>query len=78
MASNKEQTFINAAFNQAISFFDNSNKYPIDNDVFAMSTYWLADCYFRLSDYSNSIKLYNDYLDQSKFKHSIDKYEGEE
>ena len=27
-----------------------------------MSTYWLADCYFRLSDYSNSIKFYNDYL----------------
>ncbi|OUV72870.1 MAG: hypothetical protein CBC83_06780 [Flavobacteriales bacterium TMED123] len=56
------KAFNNADFNQAISLFENSNKYPIDDDVFAISTYWLADCYFRLSDYSNSIKLYNDYL----------------
>lgn len=56
------KAFNNADYNKAISFFENTNNYPIDEDIFAMSTYWLADCYFQLSDYSNSIKLYNDYL----------------
>lgn len=56
------KTFNNTEYKKAIFLFENANKYPINEEIFAMSTYWLADCYFQLSDYSNSIKLYNDYL----------------
>ena len=46
-------------FQKAITYFDNANKYPI-NDVFSyLSTFWLADCYFQLSDYDQAIYLYN-------------------
>ncbi|MEE2700396.1 MAG: tetratricopeptide repeat protein [Bacteroidota bacterium] len=51
-----------AEYNEAISLFENANKYRIDEAIFAMSTYWLADCYFQLSGFSKSAKLYNDYL----------------
>ena len=32
------KAFNNADFNQAISLFENSNKYRVDDDVFAIST----------------------------------------
>ena len=55
-------TFNNGDYSQAITFFENANKFRLNEDIFLMSTYWLADSYFQLSDYSKSTKLYNNYL----------------
>ena len=56
------KAFNNQEYNQAIGLFENSNKYKINSDIFAMSTYYLADCYYGISDFKRSVELYNDYL----------------
>jgi len=45
-------------FKQAISFFQESNSYSINNDLSYMSVFWLADCYYQVGDYDAAILHY--------------------
>ncbi|MAJ90529.1 MAG: hypothetical protein CMD08_04570 [Flavobacteriales bacterium] len=46
-------------FQKAITYFNTANQYPV-NDVFAyLSIFWLADCYFQISNYDQAIYFYN-------------------
>ena len=38
-------------FKVAISYFNVANKYPVNDDYSYLTNYWLADCYFQLSDF---------------------------
>ena len=59
------KAFNNEDFNKAIALFENANKYKINEDIVAMSTYWLSDCYYNIADFSKSADLYNEYLSLS-------------
>ena len=52
----------NENYNKAISLFKFSNRLKINEDIFAISTYWLADCYYNIADFKRSAELYNEYL----------------
>lgn len=45
-------------FREALIFFASSNEYPIDDTYSYLSNFWMADCYFQLSDYEKSIDVY--------------------
>jgi len=46
-------------FKVAISYFIVANRYPINADYSYLTNYWLADCYFQLSDFDKSIAIYS-------------------
>jgi tetratricopeptide (TPR) repeat protein len=48
----------------AIETFELVKKYPIDPSLNAESYYWMAEAYFKLSDYSNSIIWYRKFLEE--------------
>ncbi len=54
--------FNNEDYNKAISLFEFCNRLKINEDIFAMSTYWLANCYYNIADFKKSAELYNEYL----------------
>ena len=56
------KAFNNEDYNKAISFFKFSNRLKINEHIFAISTYWLADCYYNISDFKMSAELYNEYF----------------
>ena len=45
-------------FKEAITFFSHSNKYPFSDTYSYLSNFWMADCYFQLSNYGRSIDIY--------------------
>ena len=47
-------------FKDAISYFVDANRFPVNDDYFYLSNFWLADCYFQLHDYKRSIEVYSD------------------
>tara|TARA_B100001758_G_scaffold243937_2_gene254527 strand:+ start:4572 stop:7679 length:3108 start_codon:yes stop_codon:yes gene_type:complete len=49
-------------FQSATSYFEEAIKFPVNDDYFYLSNFWLADCYFQLRDYKNSIQIYSDLL----------------
>ena len=54
------KSFNKSNFKEAITYFSNSNKYPIDLTYIYLSNFWLADCYFQLNDYQKAINLYSE------------------
>ena len=46
-------------FKKAITYFSYDNEYSINETYSYLSKFWLADCYFQLSDYEKSINTYN-------------------
>ena len=52
------QSFNQKDFSEAINFFNLSLKFPIDNNIYYLSNFWLADCYYHQSDFRNSIEKY--------------------
>ena len=51
-----------ADYSGAISFFELSNRFKIDDKILVMSTYWLAECNYKIQNFSESVKLYNEYI----------------
>tara|TARA_B100002052_G_scaffold27659_2_gene21386 strand:+ start:24385 stop:27453 length:3069 start_codon:yes stop_codon:yes gene_type:complete len=47
--------FNNQNFKEAIVYFSNSNKYPINDTYVYLSNFWISDCYFYLGEYKKSI-----------------------
>jgi len=56
------KVFNNQEYNQAITLFEHANKYKINQEITAMSTYWLADSYYNIAAFRKSADLYNEYL----------------
>ena len=54
------QGYNNMAYKQAISYFQLAAQYPVNTDIEYVNTFWLADCYYKLSDFEKSVKLYTD------------------
>ena len=54
------QEYNNTAYKQAISYFQLAAQYPVNTDIEYVNTFWLADCYYKLSDFEKSVKLYTD------------------
>jgi tetratricopeptide (TPR) repeat protein len=46
-------------FKEAIIYFSNANKYPINDTYSYLSNFWMSDCYFHLGDYNKSIDGYS-------------------
>ena len=59
------KAFNNLNYKEAVTLFEFSNQYKINDKIFAMSTYHLADCYYHIVDFEKSINLYNDFLSSS-------------
>lgn len=51
--------FNNQDFKEALSYFSCANDYPINASYLYLSNFWIADCYYRLSDYDRAIEGYN-------------------
>ena len=49
------QSYNKQNYNQAISYFKKSNKFPINSEIYYMSCFWLAESYYQLKDYENAI-----------------------
>ena len=62
----------NANYSNALLKFEFSKKYPENQEIEAMCTYWLADCYYHLNDYDKSITHYKEYL-ETPSKYLIEK-----
>src|SRR5690606_30302349 len=54
-----------ANYNEAISFFDKSLKYPEDANFTARATYWIAESDFQLSNFDKSLAGYKNFAQMS-------------
>jgi len=53
------QLFNNEKFPEAIQMFDKSTEFPIDKDILIAATFWKAEAYEVMKDYSNAINNYS-------------------
>lgn len=51
-------------YDRAIDYFKQSLKYPIDNELVALASYWMGEAHYRKGDYDQAIVLFE------KFKYS--------
>ena len=58
-------------FKEAILYFNNSSKYPLNDTYLYLSNFWIADCYFQLGFYEKAINVYNSLLFSSDKNISI-------
>ena len=58
------EQFQNVELAKAIETFKLVKKYPIDPSLNAESYYWIAESYFKLADYDNSILWYRKFLEE--------------
>ena len=56
------EPFQNEGFNSSIKAFADVSIHPIDPELVAMSKYWMADAYYRLKKYRESISYYKDFI----------------
>ena len=67
------QLYNDGNFNNALLFFESSLLYPINQEIFDMTLYWLGDCFYQMNDFQNSINLYNNFLNKTS-KSYFEKY----
>jgi tetratricopeptide (TPR) repeat protein len=60
------QLFKDKQYDSALEYFTKSNRYPIDLEIKASTTYWMGDIAHRKKDYKESIRLMNQFLTMSK------------
>jgi len=58
------EQFQSSQLANSIETFKKVKTYPIDPSLNSQSYYWMAEAYFKLSDYSNSIVWYRHYLEE--------------
>jgi len=56
------ELFNNRKYEEAITFFNKSDKYIISSLVKADNTYWRAESYYRLKNYTEAIGSYKQYI----------------
>lgn len=52
------ELFTNLRYGDAIKFFENVKKYPIERKLNYESKYWIAECYYAIKDYDKAIAAY--------------------
>ena len=54
--------FNERAFENAIGLFLRSNKYPLDDEIHALATYWCAESMYEVKKYDESVNYFEDFL----------------
>jgi TolA-binding protein len=54
--------FNERAFENAIGLFLRSNKFPIDDEIHALATYWCAESMYEVRKYEESVSYFEDFL----------------
>ena len=52
------QSYNNHNYRQAIKYFNKSLIFPEDNNIQFLSSFWLSDCYFQLTNYKKAVSIY--------------------
>jgi len=47
-------------YKEALTYFQLATKYPVEDKIAYVNSFWLADCYYQLNEFENSVKLYVD------------------
>lgn len=71
------ELFLKRRFNSSIKAFADVSKHPIDPQLVAISKYWMADAYYRLKKYRESISFYKDFIASpasNSFSEKVDAY----
>ena len=58
------EQFQSSQLRNSITTFEKVKKYPIDPTLNSQSYYWMAEAYFKLSDYDNSVVWYRKFLEE--------------
>ncbi len=53
------QAYNSLDYKLALSYFSQSNQYKINADFSFLSHFWLADCYYQLSNYNKAAEIYS-------------------
>lgn len=56
------ELFNDGDYKDAVTYFEQSEAFPIDPTLIAQSVYWKADASFRLNDYDNAIGYFTEFL----------------
>ncbi len=56
------ELFNNHKYQEALKYFDLSDKYPYDKKIAAKNAYWRAETYYRLGDYKQAIEKYKQFI----------------
>ncbi len=59
---------------KALSYFTNSTKYPIDKDLIILTSFWQAECQYRLGQYQQAL-IFSDYYLNLKRNASYTSYD---
>ena len=71
------ELFSKRRFNSSIKAFADVSIHPIDPELVAISKYWMADAYYRLKKYRESISYYKDFISSpasNSFSEKVDAY----
>ena len=52
------QSYNKRNYNQAIQYFERSNNFPINSEIYFMSCFWLAESFYKLKDYEKAISVH--------------------
>lgn len=58
------ELFQSGKYDVAITAFEGVKKYPIDNEMNALSLYWVAESYYKLGKYPQAISAYRQFLEE--------------
>ena len=61
----------NQKYNDATQYFERSNNYPIDNEIYQMSNFWLGEIAYQSKNYQQAIALMSQYLNRTSNPKSI-------
>lgn len=56
------------AFPNSLSMFLRSINYPLDKDIYALSTYWMAESMYELRKFGEAVKTFEKFLDMPEAK----------
>ncbi|MGM0479522.1 MAG: tetratricopeptide repeat protein [Bacteroidota bacterium] len=56
------ERFERGAYQSAIQALKRVNKYPVNSEISGIALFWTADAHYRLTDYTNAIKVFRDFL----------------
>ena len=54
-----------AAYDKALTYFQLATQDPVDDKIAYPAAFWLADCYYKLNNFTRSAELYSNLLDNN-------------
>lgn len=61
----------NQKYSEATQYFEKSNTYPVDNEIYKMSTFWMGEIAYQTKNYTQAIALMSQYLNTSSSSKTI-------